>query len=191
MLKSFACAALLAAAFAQVQGQAQAPAPAQDKTVTKQNEATATFTIKAIDQATRSVTLRQANGDEDTFTAGPEVTRFNQLKVGDTIKATYHESLVFQVRKPGAPAAAPTTAVAGGRLKDQPGGAIGAQQTMSVMVKAVDMKVPSITIVTPDNRTLTRKIADAKNLEGVNPGDRIDITYTQALLVAAEPTPAK
>jgi len=189
MLKSFACAALLAAAFAQVPGYAQAPA--QDKTVTKQNEATATFTIKAIDQATRSVTLRQANGDEDTFTVGPEVTRFNQLKVGDTIKATYHESLVFQLRKPGAPATAATTAVAGGRLKDQPGGAVGKQQTMSVTVKAVDMKVPSLTIVTPDNRTLTRKIADAKNLEGVHPGDRIDITYTQALLVAAEPAPAK
>jgi hypothetical protein len=191
MLKSFACAALLAAAFAQSQVQAQAPAAAQNKTVTKQNEATATFTIKAIDQATRSVTLTQANGDEDTFTVGPEVTRFNQLKVGDRIKATYHESLVFQLRKPGAPAAPPTSSIAGGRLKDQPGGAIGAQQTMSVTVKAVDMKVPSLTVTTPDNRTLTRKIADAKNLEGVHPGDRIDITYTQALLVAAEPAPAK
>jgi hypothetical protein len=56
-----------------------------------------------------------------------------------------------------------------------------------VTVKAVDMNVPSITVVTADGRTLTRKIAERKNLEGVSPGDRIDITYTQALLVAAEP----
>ena len=58
---------------------------------------------------------------------------------------------------------------------------------MTVTVKAVDMNAPSITVVTPDNRTLTRKVEDKKNLEGVSPGDRIDITYTQALMVNAEP----
>jgi Cu/Ag efflux protein CusF len=158
-----------------------------DKTVTKQNKITATATIKAIDQATRSVTLRTENGDEDTFTVGPEVTRFNELKVGDTIKATYYESLVFQLRKPGAPAATAGAVAGGGRLKDAPGAAVGTQETTTVTVKAVDMNVPSITVVTADGRTLTRKIAEKKNLEGVNPGDTIDITYTQALVVAAEP----
>lgn len=165
------------AAAAQTQG---------DKTVTKQNQVTATATIRAIDQATRSVTLRTENGDEDTFTVGPEVTRFNQLKVGDTIKATYYESLVFQVRKPNSPSTPPSDAVAGGRIKEVPGGAIGTQQTRTVTVKAVDMNAPSITVTTADGRTMTRKIGDKKNLEGVNPGDRIDITYTQAVVVAAE-----
>ena len=49
------------------------------------------------------------------------------------------------------------------------------------------MNAPSITVVTADGRTLTRKIADKKNLEGVSAGDKIAITYTQALVVAAEP----
>jgi Cu/Ag efflux protein CusF len=168
-------------AFAAVQAQTPA-SPA----VMKQQKVTATATIKAIDPATRTVTLRAENGDEDTFTVGPEVTRFNELKVGDTIKATYYESLVFQLRKPDAAAPATGAVAGGGRLKDAPGGAIGAQQTMTVTVKAVDMNVPSITVTTDDGRTLTRKIADKKNLEGVNPGDKIDITYTQALVVAAE-----
>ena len=182
MSRLFVLVALLvpvvAAAGAQSQG---------DKTVTKKNQMTATVTIKAIDQATRSITLRSENGDEDTFTVGPEVTRFNQLKVGDTIRATYYESLVFQVRKPGAPAATAGSMAAGGRLKDVPGGALGTQETTSVTVKAVDMNVPSITVLTADGRTLTRKIAEKKNLEGVNVGDRIDITYSQGLVVAAEP----
>ena len=98
---------------------------------------------------------------------------------------------MFQLRKPGTPSATSGTAVGGGRLQDTPGGAVGAQQTMTVTVKAVDMNVPSLTVVTPDNRTVTRRIGDRKNLEGVNPGDRIDITYTQALVVNAEPAPAK
>ena len=184
MSKSFALVAVLATlpviAFAGTPSQA-------DKKVTKQNQVTATATIKAIDPATRSVTLRSENGDEDTFTVSPDVTRFDQLKVGDTIKATYYESLVFEVRKPGAAATAPGATVAGGRLKEVPGGALGAQQTTTVTVKAVDMNVPSITVETADGRTLTRKIAEKKNLEGVKAGDRIDITYTQAVVVSAEP----
>ena len=33
---------------------------------------------------------------------------------------------------------------------------------------------------------MTRKIEDKKNLEGVKVGDRIDITYTQALIANIE-----
>jgi Cu/Ag efflux protein CusF len=189
MSRSFVFAAMVAALFVAAPAGAQSQAPAQGqagKSVTKQNKVTATATIKAIDPKTRSITLRTEKGDEDTFTVGPEVTRFDQLKVGDTIKATYYEALVFQLRKPGAEATKPDAVAAGGRLKDKPGGAIGTQETTTVTVKAVDMNVPSITVVTTDGRTLTRKIADKKNLEGVSPGDKIDITYTQALVVAAE-----
>jgi Cu/Ag efflux protein CusF len=180
MLRSLTLAALFTAL--PLTGFAQA-----DKTVTKENKVTVTATIKAIDYTTRSVTLRTENGDEDTFTVGPEVTRLNQLKAGDTIKATYYESLVFQLKKPGDPSAPSATTVAGGRLKEVPGGALGAQQTVTVTVKAIDMNVPSITVTTADGRTMTRKVGDKKNLEGVKPGDRIDITYTQALVVSAEP----
>jgi hypothetical protein len=46
--------------------------------------------------------------------------------------------------------------------------------------------VPSITVKTQSGDVVTRKIEDKKNLEGVAPGDRIVITYTQALLAAVE-----
>ena len=187
MSRPFAFAAVLLALPLVVFGATQTPGQAdQAKTVTKQNQVTATATIKAIDPATRSITLRAENGDEDTFTVGPEVKRFDQLKVGDTIKATYYESLVFQLRKPGEAAPSSGSIAAGGRLKDMPGAVVGTQQTTSVTVKAVDMNVPSITVVTDDGRTMTRKIAEKKNLEGVKAGDRIDITYTQGFMVAAE-----
>lgn len=188
MSKTLVMLALLAAAALPASALQQQAQDATPKPVTRQNQMTATVTIAAINPATRAVTLRSQNGNEDTFTVGPDVTRFDQLKVGDTIRATYYESVVFQVRKPGDPAGTSGTAAAGGRLPDTPGGAIATQQTTSVTVKAVDMSSPSITVETADGRTLTRRIADKKNLEGVKPGDRIDITYTQGLLVAAEPS---
>jgi Cu/Ag efflux protein CusF len=158
------------------------------KTVTKEGQITATSTIQAIDATARTVTLRNEKGEEDTFSVGPEVRRFNELKVGDKIRATYYESLVFQLRKPGAPSNPTADALAAGRAKATapPGGAIATQQTRTVTVKAVDASVPSITVTTEDGRTITRKIEDKKNLEGVQVGDKIDITYTQALMVGAE-----
>ncbi len=183
MLKTLALTSLLAAVPLAASAQTQA-----DKTVTRQNKVTATVTIQAIDQATRSVTLRAANGDEDTFTVGPEVVRFNELKVGDKIKATYYESLVFQLRKPNSPSTPSGDTAVAGRIKEVPGAAVGTQQTRTVTVKAVDMNAGTITVTTTDGRTMTRKAEDKKNLEGVHPGDRIDITYTQALVVNAEPS---
>jgi hypothetical protein len=55
-----------------------------------------------------------------------------------------------------------------------------------VTVKSIDPKTPSITVTTPDGRTVTRKVEDPKNLAAVKVGDQIDITYTQALLASIE-----
>ena len=182
MFKTLVIAAAVSATAAVASAQTQTPAP-----IVKQNVVKATLTITAIDQKTRSVTLKSPNGDEDTYTVGPAVQRFDQLKVGDRINATYQESLVFEVRRPGAAGAAAGATAAGERYKNQVGGAIGAAQTTSVTVKAVNMTTPSITVVTADGRTMTRTIQDKKNLEGVKPGDRIDITYSEALIMTADP----
>jgi hypothetical protein len=41
-------------------------------------------------------------------------------------------------------------------------------------------------VTTSDGRTVTRKVDKKSNLEGVKPGDKIDITYTEALLTSVE-----
>ena len=183
MSRFFACAAIVAVLPVALAAQTSN----QPGKVVKQEQITATATITAIDQKTRSVTIKAEDGVVDTFTAGPEVTRFNELKVGDTIKATYYESLVFQLRKPGDPAPPAGASVGAGRLESVPGGKIGRQDTTTVTVKAVDPAVPSITVVTAGGAAITRKVADPKNLVGVKPGDKIDITYTQGVMVSAEP----
>lgn len=156
--------------------------------VTKTKSVSATATIQAIDSTTRAITLRDTSGVEDTYIAGPEVKRFDELKVGDTVKMTYYESVVLQARKAGAPtgtsgAAPATTDAAITRGKGAlPGVTASMQDKMTVTVKSIDASVPSITVTTPDGRTVTRKVDDAKNIAGIAAGDQIDITYTRALL---------
>jgi len=157
------------------------------QTVTKADSVTGTATVTAVDYAARRLTLRNEKGEEDTFVVGPEVKRFDQVKAGDKVKMTYYESLVFQVRKPGQKASGDSDEAALNLAKGRlPGGTITAQEKRTVTVKAIDPKVPSITVTTADGRTVSRMIQDKKNLEGVKVGDRIDITYTQALLTSVE-----
>ena len=171
-----------------------APAATAQTPVTKTKSVTATATIQAIDTTTRSITLRDETGVEDSYIAGPEVTRFNELKVGDTVKMTYYESVFLQVRKAGstagttgAPPADSTLDAAVTRGKGAlPGVTAAVQEKMTVTVKAIDPALPSLTVTTPDGRTITRKIEDKKNLEGVAVGDLIDVTYTRALLTSVE-----
>jgi Cu/Ag efflux protein CusF len=167
-----------------------APAFAAQKPITKMGETiTATSTIQAIDQTGRTITLRAEDGTEDTFWVPPEVKRFSDLKVGDKVRARYYESYVFQVRKPGdkPPALVDQATKMTRGTGANPSATISKQMTATVEVLAVNPAVPSITVKTSDGHTITRKIEDAKNLEGIKVGDKIDITYTQAAIVEVEP----
>jgi hypothetical protein len=158
--------------------------------ITKGTSMSSTATILAIDSTARMITLRDSSGLEDVYTVGPEVQRFNELKVGDSVKTTYYESTVLQIRKAGAtPGPTGTTGATGAVTSGTgalPSGTLSVQEKMTVTVKSIDSNMPSITVTTPDGRTVTRKVEDKKNLEGVNVGDMIDVTYTRAVLLSIE-----
>jgi hypothetical protein len=159
------------------------PAP-----ITKTNMTTATATVVTIDHTKRMITLKDdKTGQEDTFSIGAEVKRFEEIKAGDRVRTSFYESVVLQVRKPGDPAPPPSSDTAVTRAKsDLPAATVAAQEKMTVTVKAIDAAVPSVTVTTPDGRTVTRKVEDKKNLTNVKVGDQIDITYTRALLLSIE-----
>lgn len=155
------------------------------QTISKATPVTASATIQAIDTATRKITLRNEKGEEDSFVAGPDVQRFNELKVGDRIRMTYYESVVIQVRKPGEasnPAGA-QAAVTPSATK-LPGGTIAVQERRTVTVRSVDPAANSVVVTTEDGKNIMRKVEDRAMFERFKPGDRIDITYTLALLTS-------
>ena len=160
---------------------------AQDPVV-KSNMVTKTVTITGIDHTARLVMFKTAEGQEETVQVGPTVTRFNELKVGDSVTFKYYESLVFQLKKPGAPPLPGTDAlgVAAGAGKT-PGGTLAQQIKTTVTVVSLDEAASTITVKTEDGRVVTRKVQEKKNLAGVKAGDLIEITYTQALLASVNP----
>jgi Cu/Ag efflux protein CusF len=158
------------------------------KPVTQTEAVEITATIQAIDHTDRLITLKGKDGAEETIHAGPEVKRFDELKVGDTVTFRYYESVALQIRKPGQPSGLPATGstqlVRGEGAK--PSGTISKQKTATVTIKAIDLKVPSVTVLTEDGRTASFKVEDQNKLKDVNVGDKVEITFTEALMISVK-----
>jgi translation initiation factor IF-1 len=162
--------------------------PQAQQSVSKANVLKISATITAVDPATRMLTVRDDMGNEDSFNVSQDVQRFNELKVGQKVNLTYYESVVLQLVKAGEKGSGSSLEAAVNRGTGAlPAGTIATQQKMTVTVKSIDATVPSVTVTTDDGRVVTRKIENKKNLENVKPGDKIDITYTQAALMQIEP----
>ncbi len=153
------------------------------KPVIRATSVSETVTITAIDPATRHITVRDATGEVETVVAGPEVQRFNELKVGMRVRTTYYESLVLSAHAPKQ-APKPTSATVDlTSSTGAPGVTVATQLVTTVTVTAIDTKTPTITVRTQDGSLVTRKVENVKNLEGVKVGQQIDITYTEAILL--------
>jgi hypothetical protein len=165
---------------------AAVPVRAQ-KPVSMSDVVTETLTVEAIDRESRVVTLKDKNGVTDDIVCGPEVQRFDALKVGDRVTFRFHESVVTALRHAGAPAKPADTTAVTRTPGTAPGGTIARQMTAIVNIQALDPKVPSVSIRTQDGNLMSFKVQNAKNLEGYKVGDRVEVTYTQALAVSVEP----
>ena len=48
-----------------------------------------------------------------------------------------------------------------------------------------------MTVLTGDSRTLSFRVDDKKNLKGVNVGDKVEITYTTAIMISVKWPPGR
>jgi Cu/Ag efflux protein CusF len=158
---------------------------AQAKTVSSEMRVE-TGVVEAVDVATRKVTIRKADGTAVITVAGPEITRLAEVQVGDKITARYYDTLVVRVKQPGESEVASAVRGTTGSNQETPGGTKAKQITMTVTVTAVDPAVPSIAFTGPDGWKYSSKVQDAAALAKVKVGDRLDIVWTEALLVSLE-----
>jgi len=141
-------------------------------------------TIEAIDKDNRIVTLKGPQGNLLKVKADESVKRFDELKVGDVISATYSESIAVHIRKPGEPAPDKQRIIV--RPQSTPGAKVEDVQTVTVTVQAIDRSAPSVTVKDETGAVNTYKVSDASRLDGVNVGDKVDIYYTVAILLKVE-----
>lgn len=160
-------------------------AGAQSKTVTGET-IRVQATVESIDMADRSITVKDTEGNYHEL-AMPEGSRMGEVKVGDRLVVNYYENVNVRVKAADEPdvnlehrAATPAEGSA------KPAGTVAKQRRMTARITAIDLKAPSITFTGPNDWKYSTRVEDKKALDKVKVGDRVDITWTEAVLIGFE-----
>ncbi|HTO88487.1 MAG TPA: hypothetical protein VMR54_13285 [Thermoanaerobaculia bacterium] len=188
--RALALTALTAALACPVAAQQKSEAK---KPIVEKETQSLTATVEAIDAAKRELTLKGPKGNLVVIAVPDEVKRFSEIKVGDELAIQYTEAVAVEVKKAGESAKLGTTEQSSGQPTEgaKPGAVFSRKVTETVAVAAIDAAAPSITVRRADGNTLSFRVRDRKNLEGVKPGDKIVLTYVEALAVQVSTPPAK
>ena len=145
---------------------------------------TVTATVEAVNASTRTITLKSPKGVYADVVVPDTVTKFSEIKVGDKITAKYDDNIVLRLKRPGEAA---VDSIDDGVTKAtgvKPGATAATQRTITATITEIDRKAPSITFSGPNNWKYSSRVEDKKALAKVNVGDKVDITWTDALLVS-------
>jgi ribosomal protein S17 len=152
---------------------------------------TARGTVEAVDKEKQTVTIK---GPQRTLTLHVrDPKKLDVIKVGDPVVAKYYEAVAYSVKKPGTatPGVTAQQETATSKPGQTPAGGVAQQITLTVTVVAIDKAAQTVTVNGPEGRTETVKARDPKNLDLLNVGDLVEITYTRAFAVALDKSPAK
>jgi hypothetical protein len=147
------------------------------------DEVEAVVTVTKVDPKARTVTFRGPKGGIATLQVPPEAQNLDQVKPGQTYKMKYVEALAVAISKGGKP-----SATAGEKVKlapkgAKPGGAVVRAVQVSAVLDAIDLTNRYVAVRGPKNNTLALKVADDVPLDQLSVGDRISLTYTEALAI--------
>jgi hypothetical protein len=148
------------------------------------NEVTVRGTVEAVDVASRTVRIRGEQGNVVTLDVPQSVARFDQVKVGDLISASYFDVVSVRPKAAGEPAVdrrmPPVTSPTSETL---PGAVKATQRVTTVTITAWDPATGVVTFTGPSGTSYTRHLLepDFKLMEGLKVGDRADITRTESV----------
>jgi hypothetical protein len=140
-------------------------------------------TIETIDQGKRAMNIKTANGEFVAVNVPESVKRFNELKVGDMVKATYNNNVIVRVKPPG------EAAVDTVDTDYSKGGPTSRTQVMlrrmTASIVAIDRSASSISFEGPNGWKYSRRVVDPTVFEQVKVGDKVDITWSTDLTLSA------
>jgi hypothetical protein len=149
-------------------------------------------TVTAIDKATRTLTLKGADGKTFPLVASSEVRNFDQIQVGSEVVVGYLEALAIELKKGGGAKVERVDSSTAARAEPgaKPAGMSARKMTATGDVIALDAATQTATVRGP-NRTIELAVPDKKQFQMIAVGDQIQVTYTEAVAVSVEPAPKK
>ncbi len=177
-----------------------APAPGSvEMRAERPGKATATrmavdsATIVGLDLPNRLIAVQRRNGEQQTFKVGPDVTRLDELAVGDVIKVEFQQTLELEYQPPGSETVAPESGATLGRsgMNEAPGAMVSAGVQATVKVTAVDVAQRLVSFQGPKGEIHQVKAGPGIQLDKLKVGDRLLATYVENVAIRVEKAPAK
>lgn len=149
---------------------------------------TTTATVEEVDQKTRMVTLLTADGERVRFKADENIRNLPQVRKGDQVRATYYESIAIAVHPAGEgrPGVSVSQEVERAPLGKMPAGVVVRQTTLTAKVTKIDRAKDKVTLEGPQGGSVTLKVENPKNLDGVKVGQLVEATYREAIAISVE-----
>ena len=150
-------------------------------------------TVVAVNLETRELTYKRDDGAVRTIVVSEEVKNLPQVKVGDIIKLRYHEAVSIRLDKSsgGTPSTSESSGISRNAPGSKPGAYAGRETTISGSVDKIDALQSVVTLKGPKGRLLDVVVEDKAILGKLNLGDLVVVTYTEALALSVEASPAK
>jgi Cu/Ag efflux protein CusF len=147
-------------------------------------------TVVAVDKETRALTLKDADGDEWKFTAGPEVRNFDQIKRGDRVIVQYFAGMALALGPKGAGVRARLDKLEVERAKrgEKPAGKITKTVEAVGVVHAINKKGRTVTLKGAE-RTVVLAVSDDVDLAQIKVGQEVEAVYVESFAVAVVPAP--
>jgi len=148
---------------------------------------TATSKVTAVDPANRTVTLTNDAGETNTYQLGKNVRNFDQIKVGDQVKATLLESVAVAVTKSSAaPDTGARSVVAVAPKGAMPGVIMAKTRQITAKIVSVDPQARTVTVEGPIGGKPTIKVGPNVNLGELHAGDDVTLRVTDAFAIHVE-----
>ncbi len=140
-------------------------------------------TVEKVDHDSRKVTLKGPEGKTITIEVDERVKNLPQVEVGDLVTVEYVEAVAIQVFAPGemTPGINAVTTIGSAKPGEKPAGLAMKEITAVATINAIDKANSLVTLAGTEGRVKTVKASNPENLEKVTVGDKVMITYTEAI----------
>lgn len=154
-----------------------------------------TATVKSVDYDNRLITLQGQDGKAMTVEASPEVKRLKEIKAGDMVVIDYTQAIAVELKKAGSASGVSVKEdVKRAKASEKPGISGQREVKSTVTIDAVDLKNNIVTFTGPQgnvNIVAVKRPQMREFLKTLKVGDKVDVTFTEAVAVSVEPAPKK
>jgi Cu/Ag efflux protein CusF len=144
-------------------------------------------TVTGIDPASREVTLVSPEGKKSKITVDPEVRNFNQIQIGDQVKATVTETVHIRLLEPGetgSPGQTGNVSVAPEGAK--PSAAVSETTRGTARIEVLDAKKRKVTLRYADGDAETYDVRKDVDMSKARVGQDVLISSTEARAIKVE-----